>query len=258
MEKKSEKKMICELLGISDKSFYRWKEERKIFNLLEKYFTKKDLEEFLSTGKIDKFENIYFIQNFYQEQFFQFFQIILHGSDKHDAFKCMAGLFSDEIENFENFETYLIKLNKDFKISDTELINFIKSPPISNELFIYIKSNISNNWVTFKNQLKASSEAEEKDDDWILDFIELMTIVNDKNLFNEIFFDAYGIRRIPNPPISAVAYEEESITNSKSYTKIIKCLIEQIKQGEWEDSLYIDLESEPFDVENEKFTLWIK
>ncbi len=161
----------------------------------------------------------------------------------------MAGLFSSKIENFENFETYLIKLNKDFKISDIELINFIKSPPITNELFIYIKSNISNNWATFKNQLKASSDVEEKDDDWILEFIELMTIVNDKNLFDEIFFDAYGIRRIPNPPISAVAYEEESITNSKSYTKIIKRLIEQIKQGALEDSLYIDVESEPFDVE---------
>lgn len=250
---------ISKILGNTPKSVSNWKnEKRPIISLLYKYFSKEELEEFLSTGKIDKFENIYFIQNFYQEQFFQFFQIILHSSDKHDAFKCMGGLFSSEIENFENFETYLIKLNKDFKISDIELINFIKSPPISNELFIYIKSNILNNWATFKNQLKASSDAEEKDDDWILEFIELMTIVNDKNLFDEIFFDAYGIRRIPNPPISAVAYEEESITNSKSYTKIIKRLIEQIKQGALEDSLYIDVESEPFDVENEKFILWIK
>lgn len=57
----------------------------------------------------------------------------------------MAGLFSSKIENFENFETYLIKLNKDFKISDIELINFIKSPPITNELFIYIRHSALKN-----------------------------------------------------------------------------------------------------------------
>ena len=50
------KKQIIELLKISDVSYYRWKKERKIFELLEKYFSDNDLEEFLSTGKITRLE----------------------------------------------------------------------------------------------------------------------------------------------------------------------------------------------------------
>jgi len=51
------KDKICKLLGISTASYYRWKEERPIINLLEKYFKDDDLKEFLETGKISKLES---------------------------------------------------------------------------------------------------------------------------------------------------------------------------------------------------------
>lgn len=48
---------IVKLLGNTEKSYYRWKKEgRPIIALLEKYFTKEDLQEFLSTQKILKLE----------------------------------------------------------------------------------------------------------------------------------------------------------------------------------------------------------
>lgn len=53
------KKEICDLLNISEVSYYRWKKERKIFSLLEKYFSKEDLEEFLKHGVVTKLENNY-------------------------------------------------------------------------------------------------------------------------------------------------------------------------------------------------------
>lgn len=53
-----DRKLISNLLGISEKSYYRWKETRVIFKLLEKYFLDEDIEEFLKTGKINKFEEI--------------------------------------------------------------------------------------------------------------------------------------------------------------------------------------------------------
>lgn len=53
-----DRKLISNLLGISEKSYYRWKETREIFKLLEKYFTDKDIEDFLETGKINRFEEI--------------------------------------------------------------------------------------------------------------------------------------------------------------------------------------------------------
>lgn len=52
------KKAILKLLDVSDKTFYNWrKEKRPIIKLCEKYFTKEDLEEFLETEKISKFES---------------------------------------------------------------------------------------------------------------------------------------------------------------------------------------------------------
>lgn len=53
-----DRKLVCEILGISEKSYYRWKEERKIFTLLEKYFTNEDLREFLISKKISKLETL--------------------------------------------------------------------------------------------------------------------------------------------------------------------------------------------------------
>jgi len=50
------KDIICEVMGISQASYYRWKEARPVINLLEKYCTEEDLKEFLVSGRISKFE----------------------------------------------------------------------------------------------------------------------------------------------------------------------------------------------------------
>lgn len=50
------KEIVCQILGISQGSYYRWKQERPVINLLEKYFSQEDLEEYLNTGRIEKFE----------------------------------------------------------------------------------------------------------------------------------------------------------------------------------------------------------
>ena len=60
-----DRKLVSNLLGISEKSYYRWKEDRAIFKLLEMYFSDKNIEEFLNTGKIQKFENIKFVMDKY-------------------------------------------------------------------------------------------------------------------------------------------------------------------------------------------------
>jgi len=52
------KNSIKKILDIADRTLYNWKKEGKpIVVLLEKYFTKEDLEEFLETGKIRRLEN---------------------------------------------------------------------------------------------------------------------------------------------------------------------------------------------------------
>lgn len=52
------KKQICELLDISDVSYYRWKQDRLIISFLEKYFTEAEITEYLQTKKIKKLELI--------------------------------------------------------------------------------------------------------------------------------------------------------------------------------------------------------
>jgi len=52
-------KIMTNLFQFSRQSWNNWKkEERPIIALLEKYFTKEDLEEFLKTGEIVKFESL--------------------------------------------------------------------------------------------------------------------------------------------------------------------------------------------------------
>lgn len=53
------KELIAKLLGVTVKSVYNYeKEERKIINLLNTYLDDNDANEFLTTNKISKFENI--------------------------------------------------------------------------------------------------------------------------------------------------------------------------------------------------------
>lgn len=49
--------IYMELFGFSRPTYYKWKREKvKVIQLLEKYFTSEDLEEFLETGSIRRFE----------------------------------------------------------------------------------------------------------------------------------------------------------------------------------------------------------
>ena len=49
------KNSVKKILNVSDKTYYNWKKGiRPIIKLLEQYFSKEDLEEFLQTGKIAK------------------------------------------------------------------------------------------------------------------------------------------------------------------------------------------------------------
>jgi len=67
------KEIICELLGISAASYYRWKEDRPIIGFLEKYFTEDDLGEYLATGKLSRFESA----NILESQINQYEEIVL-------------------------------------------------------------------------------------------------------------------------------------------------------------------------------------
>lgn len=50
--------VLSQLFEYSKPTYFRWKkEQRPIISLIDKYFTKEDLEEFLQSGKIKRFED---------------------------------------------------------------------------------------------------------------------------------------------------------------------------------------------------------
>ena len=54
----TEREIFMKLFDFSINTYYLWRKQgRLIFNLLEKYFSKEDLEEFVKTGKIQRLEN---------------------------------------------------------------------------------------------------------------------------------------------------------------------------------------------------------
>lgn len=53
------KETMAAVFSSSEGAYYKWKKEnRPIINLIDKYFTKQDLQEFLQTGQINKFEKL--------------------------------------------------------------------------------------------------------------------------------------------------------------------------------------------------------
>ena len=52
--------IYSKILEVSEKSYYRWKskDHTVLMNLLEKYFSENDLQEFLETGKIQNQERL--------------------------------------------------------------------------------------------------------------------------------------------------------------------------------------------------------
>lgn len=71
--------LISKILDVHRNSYFNYKKQgRPIINLLEKYFSKAELEEFLSTGKINKFESIKTTNEFlnsYKNRYFNFLHV---------------------------------------------------------------------------------------------------------------------------------------------------------------------------------------
>lgn len=61
----TQSEIMAKLLEISENSYYRWKKKDhiRLVNLIERYFTDSEIEEFLQTGEIINFEATNYIKN---------------------------------------------------------------------------------------------------------------------------------------------------------------------------------------------------
>lgn len=111
--------IYSKLLNISEKSYYRWKAKDHIFliKLLEKYFLDEEIEEFLLTGKIQKFD--FFLNNNYlvdkSIKLYDSIDLKLSRKAKNIFFEQLNNLKDYKIENISNIIFYEIK-NEDLNL----------------------------------------------------------------------------------------------------------------------------------------------
>ena len=97
--------MVCE---ITPKNYYNWKNKshKILISLLEKYFTKEDLKEFLETGSIKKFDQTQIITTAGESIIKNFF--FEHYSNKPKNKEFATYIFP----NFTNYVNNLVATNK--------------------------------------------------------------------------------------------------------------------------------------------------
>lgn len=108
------KETMAELFSTAEGTYYKWKrEKRPIIALLDMYFSKEDLEEFLQTGKISNFEILEEFKMLLQGSKFDYLAFItkyLQHTNKFDVFT----------DFYYRFLVYISDLRSQPKDSDIE------------------------------------------------------------------------------------------------------------------------------------------
>lgn len=131
------KETMAELFSTAEGTYYKWKkEQRPIIALLEKYFTREDLEEFIQTGKISRFEMI------------EEFKMILQGSKlDYLSFISKHLKHSNEFDFFTDFYyrflAYVNQIQHSPKNSDIELQNIFHLSDVLPSFFININNDFA-------------------------------------------------------------------------------------------------------------------
>lgn len=171
--------VISNVLSCSVSGFYKWKKQnRPIIKLLEKYFSKEELEEFLNTGKINKLDNLNSYSFSSSVSFLIKLKLLLNKNDfngtsrfvsfvayyiklkigqgeesfyfKNNDLKIYEG--NDELRLFQNLFIKFVMNNLNLDVMFGELddlkyyINFIDS--FNESDLIFLNMNINNNFKT--------------------------------------------------------------------------------------------------------------
>lgn len=129
-------KAVSELMSFSVNSYYMWKKEnRPIISLLHKYLTEEDINEFLTTGSISKFDNIDYIKYDFNKNYFEF----LYRLDENDIhiFLILLKLNKDDLLTFSsNFISIVINYDCENHIK-SKLIESYSKVEDKNKLFYF-------------------------------------------------------------------------------------------------------------------------
>lgn len=128
----TQSEIMANLLEISENSYYRWKKKDhvKLIKLIEQYFTDSEIEEFLDTGKINKFDNL---NKYSLSSCINFLNKLSFLNQKLDFFK-------DDLESKDK-DYFLSKCYDDFSDFIIHLISLYQNQNASQKENIYHTNN---------------------------------------------------------------------------------------------------------------------
>lgn len=160
----------CQLLSVSRNTYYVHKrEKRPIINLLEKYFSKEDLEEFIASGQCTKFEKYHHIEfNILKNSRIKY----MNSFKKYDRFTLFSSVFMDFYFNFLMFLKTKNIFTSDFcsLFDEYKISYFLQKKNKFESLFDLLKKDLN----VFKDW-----------DDGMLIFIDSLLENSLQNLFSE-------------------------------------------------------------------------
>jgi len=164
----TQSEVMATLLEISENSYYRWKKKDhvRLVNLIEKYFTIKDLEEFLETEKISRLENNrdQELLNNEASKIYNHFISVLYLKDK-SLLRLFLVVINNANETSANLNLNFIDLVFESEGSKKDKINllkeFNKTVQNNNILFFYsIKYMFLNNFETISYSSNSHEDLE--------------------------------------------------------------------------------------------------
>ena len=208
-------KTIAKLVGNTERTIFAWKkEQRPIINLLEKYFSKQELEEFLSTGKITKLEKNELANKLFSNIDYEFVEnFLLEGYPKLKPFYY---LFLDSNNDYLSLhklnDRKIFKLFKEEKLDYYDVEKYL-STNVESPMLTYIDYNIKNNWeIFYRAEVNSTYKT----------FHKFLLKVAELNIYDKLLIDGYV-------PAAPMYYQiNENHDDFKEFESIITTIYNKI------------------------------
>ncbi len=205
---------LSKIFDLSRSGIFKWKKEnRAVIELIEKSFSKNELEYFLETREIPY--KIKFANEFFSKLNDEFISYVMNNQGSKAL---LTTIFNEININDNNLNELVIKQYDNKLISNVDLSNFIKTPP-SKDLLLYILDNKKEEWKPFFTSL-------EEENKWLIDYFKILQLSIEKNIYDLIFSNEYHkiyFRALPKPPERIISEPKFARQNRK---KLIKPLID--------------------------------
>lgn len=163
------KETMANLFSASEGAYYKWKREnRPIIQLIDRYFSKDDIEEFLKTGKINKFEEISDLEALNNEavNIYSYFVLKL---DPNSLLLFLTVIHTSNINNQDINSNFIelifdtnaqkkdkINLINEFqKIQNSTLFFYAIKYLVKNKFEKFLEAIIDSNYLSFPNNISS-------------------------------------------------------------------------------------------------------